>query len=176
MYLFDQHAAHEKVLFEKLMKQYAERSMPSQELMPAMIVSLNAREEQVLLSAMDAFSAIGFDIEPFGERDYAVRAVPYSLVGIDSADLFRQLLDDLEPEMKADPAGEVERIDAYVHRVATEACKAAVKGGERISVREAEQLLDDLMALDDPYHCPHGRPTIISFTRRDLEKRFKRLL
>ena len=170
MYLFDQHAAHEKVLYEALMKQYAEHEALSQELLPAMIVSLTAKEEGILLSAMEAFRAVGFDVEPFGERDYAVRAVPYSLVGIDSGELFKQMLDDIGM------TGDVRDLDAYVHRVATEACKAAVKGGGRISEAEAAQLLDDLMALEDPYHCPHGRPTIISFTRQDLEKRFKRIL
>ncbi len=170
VYLFDQHAAHEKVLFEKFMRAYEDRKISSQSLMPPMVVTLDSREESVLLSYMEAFQALGFEIDHLGERDYAIRSVPYYLGTIDSGDLFRGLVDQLEINPRA---GELR---AYVHKVATEACKAAVKGGQRISQTEAERLLDDLMKCEDPYHCPHGRPTIISFTDKDIEKRFKRIV
>ncbi|MDO4619761.1 MAG: DNA mismatch repair endonuclease MutL [Lachnospiraceae bacterium] len=170
MYLFDQHAAHEKVLFERLMKLYENRELTSQQLSPPLVVTLSAREETLLSTYKDAFADLGFEVEEFGERDYCIRAVPYTLGGIDSGDLFRQLLDQLEV------SGSLSDLHTYVRKIATEACKAAVKGGEHISTAEAQQLLTDLMDCEDPYHCPHGRPTIISFTRQDLEKRFKRII
>lgn len=170
VFVFDQHAAHERVLFETFMKEYEERSISSQQLSPPMLVTLDVREEAVLLSSMDAFTEMGFEIEPFGERVYAVRAVPYSIGTIESDVLFRDLLDQLEisPDLKD--------MKRYVRKVATEACKAAVKGGGRVSAEEAGQLLDDLMNCEDPYHCPHGRPTIISFSKEEIEKRFKRIV
>lgn len=171
MYLMDQHAAHERVLFEKFMKMYEERKLSSQELLPPIIVTLNMMEETNLKAYMPAFEALGFEIEPFGGRDYAVRAVPYDLGTIDSEELFLSLLDSLETGNTT-----LNGLDIYVHRVATEACKAAVKGGGELSFSEAQKLIDDLMECQDPYHCPHGRPTLISFTEKDLEKRFKRIV
>ena len=170
VFVFDQHAAHERVLFEKFMKAYEKRENLSEQLMPPMIVTLNAGEEALLLANMDVFSELGFEIEHFGERDYAIRAVPYSLGTIRSEVLFRELLDQLEvtPDMRD--------MKTYIRKVATEACKAAVKGGGRLSETEAQSLLDDLMHCEDPYHCPHGRPTIISFTVKDIEKRFRRIV
>ena len=170
VFVFDQHAAHERVLFEKFMKAYEKRENLSEQLMPPMIVTLNAGEEALLLANMDVFSELGFEIEHFGERDYAIRAVPYSLGTIRSEVLFRELLDQLEvtPDMKD--------MKTYIRKVATEACKAAVKGGGRLSETEAQSLLDDLMHCEDPYHCPHGRPTIISFTEKEIEKRFRRIV
>ena len=170
VFLFDQHAAHERVLFERFMEAYDKREITSQLLNPPIVVTLDASEESLLKMYGGAFSALGFDIENIGERDYALREVPYSLGTIGSAELFRELLDHLET------ASGLADLRTYVLKVATEACKAAVKGGEPISMREAEQLLDDLMKCSDPYHCPHGRPTIISFTEKDLEKRFKRIV
>ena len=170
VFVFDQHAAHERVLFEKFMKAYEKRENLSEQLMPPMIVTLNAGEEALLLANMDVFSELGFEIEHFGDRDYAIRAVPYSLGTIRSEVLFRELLDQLEvtPDMKD--------MKTYIRKVATEACKAAVKGGGRLSETEAQSLLDDLMHCEDPYHCPHGRPTIISFTEKEIEKRFRRIV
>ena len=170
MYIFDQHAAHERVLYEKFMKEYENRQILSQAVSPPYIVTLDSDEEAKLALYGDAFTTLGFEIEPFGERDYAVHAVPYSLGTIDSDVLFRQLLDQLEFSQK------VADMDVYIHRVATEACKAAVKGGEKLDRAQAARLLDDLMTCGDPYHCPHGRPTIISFSREDLERRFKRIV
>ena len=170
VFVFDQHAAHERVLFEKFMKQYESREISSQQLSPPWVVTLEAREEALLLDYMSAFEELGFEIEHFGERDYAVRAVPYALGNLDSEVLFHELLDQLEV------SPHITDSRRYIKRVATEACKAAVKGGGRLSQKEAEQLLDDLMACEDPYHCPHGRPTILSFSKQDVEKRFKRIV
>ncbi|MCH4040013.1 MAG: DNA mismatch repair endonuclease MutL [Eubacteriales bacterium] len=170
MYIFDQHAAHERVNFERFMKQYKERKIAAQQVSPPIIFQADARQEMLLLNYKDSFAKIGFDIEPFGGRSFAVHSVPYTLGTIDSADLFRDFLSEIEV------SDELADLDIFVHRVATEACKASVKGGEKLSFREAEALLDELMNCEDPYHCPHGRPTIIAFTRQDLEKRFKRIV
>jgi DNA mismatch repair protein MutL len=170
LFIIDQHAAHEKVLYERLMKEYRNRSVSSQGVSPPMIVSLDIREEMLLKTHLDAFRNLGFEIEPFGGREYAVSAVPYQLSAIDSKELFRGMLDHLEDTQK------IEGLDLYTHRVATEACKAAVKGNGALSQMEAEKLIDELLELDDPYHCPHGRPTIISLSRTELEKKFKRIV
>lgn len=170
MYIFDQHAAHERVNFERFMKQYKKRTIAAQQVSPPIIFQADARQEMLLLTYKDSFAKIGFDIEPFGGRSFAVHAVPYTLGTINSADLFRDFLSEIEV------SDDLADLDIFVHRVATEACKASVKGGEKLSFREAEALLDELMNCDDPYHCPHGRPTIIAFTRQDLEKRFKRIV
>ena len=170
VYVFDQHAAHERVLFEKFMKEFENRDVSSQLLSPPLVITLDAKEEAMLLQHIEAFSALGFEIEHFGERDYAVRAVPYSLGLIPSDVLFHEILDQL------DTTQTLSDNKLYIRKVATTACKAAVKGGGRLSAAEASQLLDDLMKCEDPYHCPHGRPTILSFDRQEIEKRFKRIV
>jgi DNA mismatch repair protein MutL len=170
LFIIDQHAAHEKVLYERLIREYRNRKVSSQGVSPPMIVSLDIREETLMKTYAGAFRDLGFEIEPFGGREYAVSAVPYQLSAIDSKELFRSILDHLEDTR------EIEGLDLYTHRVATEACKAAVKGNGRLSAAEAEILIDELLTLDDPYHCPHGRPTIISLSRTDLEKKFKRIV
>ena len=170
MYLFDQHAAHERVLYEQFMRAYEDRSITSEVLSPPMIVTLSAKEAGMLEGNRTAFTSLGFEIEPFGERDFAVRAVPYFLGTMGSAELFLDFLDQLE----ATP--DFSDMKTYIRKVATEACKAAVKGGERLSEAEAEELLADLLRCEDPYHCPHGRPTLISYKKTDLEKRFKRII
>ncbi len=170
VFVFDQHAAHERVLFERFMKAYENRQISSEMLMPPMIVTLGAREEELLLSNREAFEQLGFEIEHFGERDYAIRAVPYNLGTIRSETLFREFLDQLEV------TPDLQDMKLYIRKIATEACKAAVKGGGRLSEKEAQQLLDDLMQCEDPYHCPHGRPTILSFGQKDIEKRFRRIV
>ena len=119
---------------------------------------------------MDAFTSLGFEIEEFGDRTWLIRAVPYTIGNIASDKLFREMLDQLDFTKK------LQDNKMYIRIVATEACKAAVKGGERISADEATRLLDELMRCSDPYHCPHGRPTIISFSEKELEKRFKRIV
>lgn len=170
MYIFDQHAAHERVNFERFMRQYRDRKITSQLLSPPVIITADAGEQRLLTQYRDSFAKAGFEIEPFGGREFAVRSVPYTLGTIDSADLFKSFLDSMEI------SDDLADLDIFVHRVATEACKASVKGGDQLSFKEAETLLDEMMQCEDPYHCPHGRPTIISITEKDLEKKFKRIV
>ena len=170
LFIIDQHAAHEKVLYEQLMARYRERELASQAIDPAIVVSLTIKEELLLNDHMDAFAGLGFVIEHLGGRDYAVRAVPYTLSALGSKELFMEMLDHLEDTKRA------EELDIYTHRVATEACKAAVKGHDALTFAEADRLIDDLLKLEDPYHCPHGRPTIIAFTQSELEKKFRRIV
>ena len=170
LFMIDQHAAHEKVLYTRFMKEYASSSVSSQQIDPSIVVSLNMDEQALYEEYKDAFSRAGFEIEHFGGREYKISAVPYHMSALGSKRLFTEMLDHLE--VSSDP----KKLEIYVHRVATEACKAAVKGGDVLSVREAEALIDELLTCEDPYHCPHGRPTIISFTEKDLEKRFKRII
>ena len=170
LFLFDQHAAHERVLYERFMAAYEKRNITSQNLMPPLAIHTDAHEEMVLREGMDAFTSLGFEIEEFGDRTWLIRAVPYTIGNIASDKLFREMLDQLDFTKK------LQDNKMYIRIVATEACKAAVKGGERISADEATRLLDELMRCSDPYHCPHGRPTIISFSEKELEKRFKRIV
>ena len=170
LFMIDQHAAHEKVLYTRFMKEYETSSVSSQQIEPPIVVSLNMDEQALYEEYSDAFSRAGFEIEPFGGREYKISAVPHHMSALGSKRLFNEMLDHLE--VSSDP----KKLEIYIHRVATEACKAAVKGGDVLSVREAEALLDELFTCEDPYHCPHGRPTIISFSEKDLEKRFKRII
>ena len=170
LFMIDQHAAHEKVLYTRFMKEYETSSVSSQQIEPPIVVSLNMDEQALYEEYSDAFSRAGFEIEPFGGREYKISAVPHHMSALGSKRLFNEMLDHLE--VSSDP----KKLELYIHRVATEACKAAVKGGDVLSVREAEALLDELFTCEDPYHCPHGRPTIISVSEKDLEKRFKRII
>lgn len=170
LFIIDQHAAHEKVLYEELMVRYRDRNLASQTLSPPLIVTMTVSEEARFREHHEAFEALGFVIEPFGGRDYAVRGVPYTLEALGSRELFAEMLDHI------DESDRLEDSERFMHRVATEACKAAVKAHDRLSISEASRLIDRLMTLEDPYHCPHGRPTIIAFTQKELEKKFKRIL
>lgn len=170
LYIIDQHAAHEKVLYEQLMKNYRDKEIYAQYLSPAPILSLSAREEELLLSHREIFASFGFDIEAFGGKEIRLRAVPANLYGIEKGVLFTEILDGL------DTGGRTSSEDLIAHRIATMACKAAVKGNQRISIEEAGRLIDELLTLDNPYHCPHGRPTIISMSRYEIEKKFKRIV
>lgn len=171
LFMIDQHAAHEKVLYCRFMRQYEKSEITSQMISPPVIFSVTEKEKALLDEYMEAFTKAGFEIESFGGKEYKIAAVPYSMESLGSKQLFTELLDSLE--ITQDP----KKLEVYVHRVATEACKAAVKGGDKLSVSEAKALIDELFdECDDPYHCPHGRPTIISFTENELEKRFKRIV
>ena len=171
LFMIDQHAAHEKVLYCRFIRQYERSEITSQMISPPVIFSVTEKEKALLDEYMEAFTRSGFEIEAFGGKEYKISAVPYSMEALGSKQLFTELLDSLE--ITQDP----KKLDVYVHRVATEACKAAVKGGDKLSVPEAKALIDELFdECDDPYHCPHGRPTIISFTENELEKRFKRIV
>ena len=169
-YIIDQHAAHEKVYYERLVKKFREHSIDSQYLTPPLIVSLNMQEEEVLNANKDYFEQFGFEIEHFGGREYCISAVPSNLYGLTEEELFLEMLDHLESDSSKDA------LDIFASRLATMACKAAVKGNNRLSMEEAEKLLDELMTLENPYHCPHGRPTIISMTKTEMEKKFKRIV
>ena len=171
LFIIDQHAAHEKVKYERLMKQFHEKSVVSQRLMPPIIVSLTGQEESILHTYEDAFTQLGFEIEAFGGNEYALRSVPVDLYGCSERELFLAVLDELSQE-----TGGRGRFQVIEEKIASMSCKAAVKGNNRLSLQEAEQLIDELLTLDNPYNCPHGRPTIITMTETDLEKKFKRIV
>ncbi len=168
LYIIDQHAAHEKVKFERFMKQYHEKNLVSQNLMPPIIVSLSGQEETAYKEYAAVFAELGFEVEPFGGSEYALRSVPVDLYGYQEKELFLSVLDELlEGGIKGD-------LTAVREKIASMSCKAAVKGNNRLSAREAQKLIDELLTLDNPYNCPHGRPTIISMSKYELEKKFKR--
>ena len=169
-FIIDQHAAHEKVYYERFVKRFREQTIESQYLSPPLIVSLNLQEEALLETNRKYFEDFGFEIEPFGGKEYCINAVPTNLYGLDEEELFLEMLDNLASEKDKDPLG------IFASRLATMACKAAVKGNHQMSVQEANTLIDELLTLDNPYHCPHGRPTIISMTKTELEKKFKRIV
>ena len=168
--IVDQHAAHEKVKYERLMKRFVEKNVVSQTLNPPMIVTLNNREKECYRNHADDFASLGFVIEEFGGNDYAIRGVPMDLYGYGEGAFFYEVLDELADDMGT---GTPESVRA---RIAVMACKAAVKGNMRLNRREMEALIDELLMLDNPYHCPHGRPTIISMSRQEIEKKFKRIV
>ncbi len=169
--IIDQHAAHEKVKYERLIKHFRENTLMSQNLNPPVVVTLNSREKECLLQYQDYFASLGFVIEEFGGNDYTISAVPMDLYGYQDAALFYELLDELSEEMVLSKTPE-----SIQMKIATMACKAAVKGNMRISRAEAEALIDELLSLENPYHCPHGRPTIITMSKYELEKKFKRIV
>lgn len=170
LYIIDQHAAHEKVLYEKTMRTLKTREFTSQMLNPPIILTIGSTEEVLLKKYMKYFQDIGFEIEPFGGREYAVRAVPDNLFSVAKKELLMEMIDDLSEDAGARTA------DMIHDRVATMSCKAAVKGNNHLSFAEADHLIDELLNLDNPYACPHGRPTIISMSRYELEKKFKRIV
>ena len=171
LYIIDQHAAHERVLYERTLQSMKTREFTSQYLSPPIILSLSMQEAQLLNENIDRFARIGFEIEPFGGEEYAVRAVPDNLFSIAKKDLLLEMLDDLADDITTTMTPEL--ID---EKVASMSCKAAVKGNNRLSAQEVDTLIGELLTLDNPYHCPHGRPTIIAMTRRELEKKFKRII
>ena len=170
LFIIDQHAAHEKVLYEKTMKSMDTREYTSQILNPPIILTLSTQESETLQKHLQYFKEIGFEIEEFGGKEYALRAVPDNLFGIAKDDLFIEMLDALDSQ----PASA--SVDIIKDRVATMSCKAAVKGNHKLSVSEVHALIDELMTLENPYHCPHGRPTIISMSKNEIEKKFKRIV
>jgi DNA mismatch repair protein MutL len=169
-YMIDQHAAHEKVLFERLMGQMERQEVLSQMVSPPLVLSLNLAEIQTLESYKEAFTRMGFVVEPFGGKEYAISAVPAELYGIAERELFLEMLDSLSDRVS--PRGS----RMVLERLATMSCKAAVKGNQRMSEREARELMEALFTLENPYTCPHGRPTIISMTRQEIERKFKRIV
>ena len=170
LFIIDQHAAHEKVLYERIVKEMKERNVISQIVSPPIIISLNLEEQEKMKKYQNIFETLGFEIESFGGREYSIRAVPQNLFGMTEQGFFIEVLDHLEE----DPSSKT--LDVLSDRMATMACKAAVKGNQKLSLRETEALIDELLQLENPYNCPHGRPTIISMTKYELEKKFKRIV
>ncbi len=170
MYIIDQHAAHEKVLYERFMKQLKDKEMTSQMISPPQIVTLSFVEEEALRRYKSVLEELGFKVSHFGGREYALDAVPANLYGIDSGKLFVEVMNMLSEKNKIDTD------ELVMEKVASMSCKAAVKGHDHLSFAEADALIDELLTLDNPYHCPHGRPTIISMSRYELDKRFRRIV
>lgn len=170
LYFVDQHAAHEKVNYERLMKQLQENTVYQQQLDPPLVITVTGAERQMLLDALEYFEELGFEVEEFGGNEYAIRAIPLELYLNDPKDMFLDTLNDL---METGLTGTPEIIR---QKIASMACKASVKGNMKISLTEMDALLDELLTLENPYHCPHGRPTIFSMSRYDIEKKFKRIV
>lgn len=169
LFIMDQHAAHEKVLYEKLMKQYQNREIVSQQVNPPLVISVNPKQQEVLRENQTFFEHIGFQMENFGGKEYMLRAVPLETYGLAAQDIFIDFIDSLADE------GPHLNMDLFIYKIATMACKAAVKGNMTLSTKEADALIDQLLQLENPYNCPHGRPTIIAMTETELEKKFKRI-
>ena len=166
----DQHAAHEKVKYERLVKELQQKTVSMQMVNPPVVLSLTGKEEELLKEYMDYFEQLGFEIEEFGGGSYALRSVPSDLYGCNEKKLFTEVMDELsENPMKGAP-------DVILHKLASMACKSAVKGNNSMEMQEMEALIDELLTLDNPYHCPHGRPTIISMSKYEIEKKFKRVV
>ncbi len=171
LYIIDQHAAHERVLYEKTLRSMKTREFTSQMISPPIVLSLSMQESELLNMYMDQFTRIGFEIEEFGQDSYAVRAVPDNLFSIAKKDLLMEMLDSLSDEITRNLSP-----DLIDEKIASMSCKAAVKGNMKLSAQEVDALIGELLSLDNPYHCPHGRPTIIAMTKRELEKKFKRIV
>ena len=170
LFIIDQHAAHETVKYERLVKELETRSVVSQVLNPPVVISLTGKEEELLCEFKDSFVALGFEIEEFGSGAYMLRSMPADLYGCKEKEFFMNVLDEIaDNPMKGAP-------DVILQKLASMACKAAVKGNHSLSEAEINALIDELLKLEDPYHCPHGRPTIISMTKYEIEKKFKRIL
>lgn len=171
LYIIDQHAAHERVLYERTLKSMKTREYTSQLISPPIILDLSMQEASLLREYMDQFTRIGFEFEEFGQDSFAVRAVPDNLFSIAKKELLMQMIDSLSDEVSRRLSP-----DLIDEKVASMSCKAAVKGKMRLSAAEVDALIGELLQLENPYHCPHGRPTIISMSRHELEKKFKRIV
>ena len=173
MLMIDQHAAHEKVMFERFMaffEKNQDQPAPSQQLMPAAVITLSGREEAAFEACRESLRRMGYEIEAFGGGSFLIRAVPLALYSNEPADLLHEILEEaMEERLKGTPR-------AILTRIATMSCKAAVKGNTIMGLTEAEELIRSLLKLDNPYHCPHGRPTIVSISKRDMDKKFKRII
>ena len=170
LFIMDQHAAHEKVNYERLMKNFKEKEIYSQRLEPPMVVTVSMMEAEALERYKDAFAGLGFTIESFGGNEYCIREVPANLYGIGERDLFMELLDAVSQE------NGIMDTEVIASKIATMACKMSIKGNQRVSLMEVEHLLDELMKLENPYQCPHGRPTIIKMSKYEIDKKFKRIV
>lgn len=171
LYIMDQHAAHERVLYEKLLKEMEKEEVYSQSITPPIVVDLEMREANLLRNHLMDFHKVGFEIEEFGGDSFAIRGVPLNLYGLQRKDLFLEMMDGLWEE-----GGFQKNVQALDEKIASMSCKAAVKGKDHLSFHEVNALIGDLLRLENPYHCPHGRPILISFSKKDLEKKFKRIV
>ena len=170
LYFADQHAAHEKVNYERMLANYKEHKVYKQQTSPPIVISLSAEEDETLQKFRNYFDELGFEINDFGGREYAIHTVPLDLYRKDAKTLFMEILDDLRLRGIKDTPDVIERV------IASMACKASVKGGDAISREQMDTVLDELLTLNNPYHCPHGRPTIFSVSRTELERKFKRIV
>lgn len=169
-YMMDQHAAHEKVLYEKIMNKLHNKTIGTQMILPSIVLSLNMHEEEIYKTNQDIFKRLGYEIEEFGGNEYKVTGIPAGLPKMDYKQLFIDVLDGLSEESAGkDP-------DVITEKVASMSCKAAVKGNNRLSFNEAFELMDELIKADNPYNCPHGRPTLIMMSKYEIEKKFKRIV
>ena len=157
-------------LYERFMKRLANKQMDSQMIMPPVILSVNMREQQVLVENMDIFKSLGYEIEEFGGNEYKVTGMPSNLPKVDCKQLLIDMLDNLVDDSNRNTP------EIITERIASMSCKAAVKGNNRLSMQEAKELMKELMEADNPYNCPHGRPTLIMMTKYEIEKKFKRIL
>ena len=171
MYIIDQHAAHEKVLYERYIKLIKNSTVNSQYINPPIVLSLTDSELNLTLNFKNEFKALGFEIDEFGDREIVVRSIPLILPSINKEELLKEMIGELSED-----TGLSSDISLLQDRVATMACKAAVKGGSRLSYKEIVNLIDEMLSLDNPFNCPHGRPTIIEITKAELERKFKRIL
>lgn len=171
LFIVDQHAAHEKVMYEKLKKQFEKKEFTSQAISPPIVITLSMREAEVLERFKEQFTKLGFEIEHFGGAEYSICGVPGNLYRLNTRDVLIDMLDEL-----TDGISERATADVILDKIASMSCKAAVKGSQRLSLSEMEQLMKDLMKLDNPYNCPHGRPTIIAMSKYEIEKKFKRIV
>lgn len=171
LFIVDQHAAHEKVMYEKLKRQFEKKEFTSQAISPPIVITLSMREAEVLERFKEQFTKLGFEIEHFGGAEYSICGVPGNLYRLNTRDVLIEMLDEL-----TDGISERATTDVILDKIASMSCKAAVKGSQRLSLPEMEQLMKDLMKLDNPYNCPHGRPTIIAMSKYEIEKKFKRIV
>ncbi len=170
LYIIDQHAAHEKVLYEKTMARLANKDFTSQRISPPIVMTLDARESEMLEKYRPQIEQFGYEVEHFGGKEYMISAIPDNLFNIDMKDLFIEMLDDF-----SNATGR-QTPDIVTEKVASMSCKAAVKGNDKLTLPEINKLIDELLSLDNPYNCPHGRPTIISMSKYEIEKKFKRIV
>lgn len=170
LYIIDQHAAHEKVLYEKTMARLANKDFTSQRISPPIVMTLDARESEMLEKYRPQIEQFGYEVEHFGGKEYMISAIPDNLFNIDMKDLFIEMLDDF-----SNATGR-QTPDIITEKVASMSCKAAVKGNDKLTLPEINELIDELLSLDNPYNCPHGRPTIISMSKYEIEKKFKRIV
>lgn len=170
LYIIDQHAAHEKVLYEKTMARLANKDFTSQRISHPIVMTLDAKESEMLEKYRPQIEQFGYEVEHFGGKEYMISAIPDNLFNIDMKDLFIEMLDDF-----SNTTGR-QTPDIITEKVASMSCKAAVKGNDKLTLPEINKLIDELLSLDNPYNCPHGRPTIISMSKYEIEKKFKRIV